>query len=83
MLAFGVSGLSGGHVLSSGLLSLQKAGILKKLKCPLNGQDSQLLFFGLMDFFDWLIMKKCDPTLGTPKIDILLISLLGYIYNLQ
>jgi hypothetical protein len=57
MLAFGVSGLSGGHVLSSGLLSLQKAGILKKLKCLLNGQDSQLLFFGLMGFFDWLILK--------------------------
>jgi hypothetical protein len=34
MLAFCVSGLSGGHVLSSGLLSLQKAGILKKMIMP-------------------------------------------------
>jgi len=45
MLAFGVSGLSGGHVLSSGLLCLQKAGILKEMNCPPNGQDSQLLIF--------------------------------------
>jgi hypothetical protein len=77
MLAPGVSRLSGGHVLSSGLLSLQKAGILKKMKCLLNRQDSQLLFFGLMGFFDWLIVKKCDPALSTPKIHILLTSPLG------
>jgi hypothetical protein len=33
-----------------------------------------------MGLFDWPITKKCDQTLGTPKMDILYFSLLDHLY---
>jgi hypothetical protein len=34
-----------------------------------------------MSFFDWPIKNKCDQTLGTPKINVLLSSPFGCLHS--
>jgi hypothetical protein len=51
-----------------------KGRYFEKTEMPAQWTGLTIIIFGLMDFFDWLIMKNGDPTLSTSKIDVLLTS---------
>jgi hypothetical protein len=61
MLAFGVSGLSGGHVFIKWTTFSAKGRYFEKIEMPAQWTGLTIIIF----WVDWLILKKCDPALST------------------